>query len=104
MTIPPVRPTGRAIVTDAGHRRGTMAVMAGTAHGMTPGMHRGTILGMIRGTILATMAGRHPGAMAGTAATTIVLGATIAGILLFIIVVAAPIDQQLTTASTPIVM
>ena len=92
MTIHPVRPTGRVIVTDAGRRRGTMVVMAGTARGM------------ILGIMVAITAGRRHGAMAGTAATTIVLGATIAGILLFIIVAAAPIDQQLTTASTPIVM
>ena len=104
MTIPPVRPTGRVIVTDVGHHHGTMVVMAGTARGTIPGMHHGMIHGMIRGTILATMAIILHGATVGTAATTIVHGATIVGILLFIIMAVVAIGRQLTTVSTPIVM
>ena len=44
------------------------------------------------------------GATVGTAATTIVHGATIVGILLFIIMAVVAIGRQLTTVSTPIVM
>ena len=68
------------------------------------GMHHGMIHGMIRGTILATMAIILHGATVGTAATTIVHGATIVGILLFIIMAVVAIGRQLTTVSTPIVM
>ena len=104
MIIHLVRPTGMDIVTVAGILRGTMVVMAGTARGTIPGMHHGMIHGMIRGTILATMAIILHGATVGTAATTIVLGATIVGILLFIIMAVVAIGRQLTTVSTPIVM
>ena len=96
------------IVTVAGILRGTMVVMAGTARGTIPGMHHGMIPGMIpgmiRGTILATMVIIRLGATVGTAATTIVHGATIVGILLFIIMAVVAIGRQLTTVSTPIVM
>ena len=63
---------------DVGCRLGTMVVMAGTAPGMIPGMHRGmtlgSILGMHRGMILGTThgiiqaitVGIRLGAMAGT--------------------------------------
>ena len=104
MIIHLVRPTGMDIVTVAGILRGTMVVMAGTARGTIPGMHHGMIHGMIRGTILATMAIILHGATVGTAATTIVHGATIVGILLFIIMAVVAIGRQLTTVSTPIVM
>ena len=92
------------IVTVVGILRGTMVVMAGTARGTIPGMHHGMIHGMIRGTILATMAIILLGATVGIAATTIVHGDTIVGILLFIIMAVAAIGRQLTTVSTPIVM
>ena len=104
MIIHLVRPTGMDIVTVVGILRGTMVVMAGTARGTIPGMHHGMIHGMIRGTILATMAIILHGATVGTAATTIVHGATIVGILLFIIMAVVAIGRQLTTVSTPIVM
>lgn len=103
MTTVPVRPTGRVIVTDVGRRRGTMVVMAGTARGMIHGISPGTIPGMILGIMVAITAGRRHGAMAGTAATTIVHGATTAGIHLFIIMVLVATSQH-AIASTPIVM
>lgn len=90
-------------MTDVGHHHGTMVVMAGTARGTIPGIFPGTILGIVLGTtpgmtlgtmaamaIMATMVGHPPGAMAG--------------IHLFIIMVVADINRQLTIASTPIVM
>lgn len=104
MTIPPVRPTGRGIVTDVGHHHGTMVVMAGTARGTIPGIFPGTIHGMILGIMVATMAGILLGAMAGMAPTIVRGATTIAGIHLFIIMVVADINRQLTIASTPIVM
>lgn len=103
MTIPPVRPTGRVIVTDVGHHHGTGVVMAGTARGTILGIFPGTILGIVLGTtpgmtlgtmaamaIMATMVGHPPGAMAGTD--------------LYIIMVVAYVPLPLTIASMPIVM
>ena len=95
-------------MTDVGHHHGTMVVMAGTARGTILGIFPGTILGMILGMILgimvATMAGILLGAMAGMAPTIVRGATTIAGIHLFIIMVVADINRQLTIASTPIVM
>ena len=105
MIIHLVRPTGMDIVTVVGILRGTMVVMAGTARGTIPGMHHGMILGTIPGTIQATTAGHRLGAMVGTAAITIVLGDTMDGTdLIIIIMVVAAIARQHTNASMPIVM
>ena len=91
-------------MTDVGCHHGTMVATGGTAHGTIRGTVLGMTLGMIHGIMVAIMAGRHHGVMAGTAIITIVHGATMAGILLFIIMVDAAIDRQLMIASTPIVM
>ena len=84
MIIHLVKPTGRAIATDAGRHRGTMVVMAGTARGTIlgtiPGMLHIMILGTTHGTILDTMVGHRLGAMAGML-PTIVRGATIVHML-----------------------
>ena len=87
-----------------GHHRGTMVVMAGIVHGMILGIALGTIPGTTLGIMAATatMAGRHLGAMAGMV-PYIVLGATMVGIHLFIII-AATIVPLLTNASMPIAM
>ena len=84
-TIRPVQPTGRAIATDAGCRRGITDITI-------PGMIPGTILGIMAATIMAITAimaaitaGRIPGVMAGIAATT-VPGVTMDGAHLIIMV------------------
>ena len=104
MTIHPVRPTGTVIAMVAGHHRGTMAVMAGTAPGTIPGIVLGTIPGMTHGTMAATatMVGHRLGTMAGMVAS-IVREATMAGIPLYIIMVAVIIVPHHTGASMPIV-
>ena len=68
MTIRPLKPTGTAIVTDAGRRlgiirRGTAGMIPGTMTLGTTGAIPGTIAaGMVAGTTLGmAMAGIHPG-------------------------------------------
>ena len=86
---------------DAGRHRGTMGVMAGIAHGTIPGIVLGMIPGMTHGT-MAIMAGHRLGTMAGMV-PSIVRGVTMAGIHLFIIMVAVTIVPHPTDASTPTV-
>ena len=71
-------------MTDAGHHRGTMVVMAGTARGMIHGISPGTIPGMILGigTTDGTTLGTIPGIMtmagAGARGTMVRITATTA--------------------------